>query len=260
MEARDGFPREDDVRLAIAGGTGLTGAHIAVEARARGHEVTILSRRTGVELLSGAGLAGRLDGVDAVIDVTNVTTNKPDVSVSFFAGATKSLLSAERAARVPHHLALTIVGADAAPDGYYAGKLVQERLIARSDVPWTVLRTTQFHEYAAMLFHRGRAGAHLAVHGRVQPVAAREVAVHLVDLAEGEPRGRAHDLGGPREEELAEMIRAYARAIGYRGLLPAVNAPGAWGHALRSGALLPGPDALRGEQTFAEWLDALPDA
>jgi uncharacterized protein YbjT (DUF2867 family) len=248
------------VKLAIAGGTGLTGALIVDIAQARGHEAIVLSRRTGVELLSGAGLDGTLDGVDAVIDVSNVTTTKPDVSVSFFAGATKRLLAAERAAGVRHHLALTIVGADAAPDGYYAGKLVQERLIAAGDVPWTVLRSTQFHEYAAIVFHRGRFGAHVAPTGRVQPVAASEVAARLLDLAEAAPAGRATELGGPREESLADMVRDYARAIGYRGPVPAVNAPGAWGHALRSGALLPASGALRGEQTFSEWLDALPDA
>lgn len=248
------------MKLAVAGGTGLTGAHLVDIARARGHEVVVLSRRTGVELLSGAGLSGRLDGVDTVVDVTNVTTNKPDVSVSFFAGATKSLLAAERAAQVPHHLALTIVGADAAPDGYYAGKLVQERLIAAGDVPWTVLRATQFHEYAALVFHRGRAGAHVAPRGRVQPVAAREVAAYLIHLAERAPQGRAPELAGPREEDLSDMVRRYAHAIGYRGPVPAVNAPGAWGHALRGGALLPGPGSVLGEQTFTEWLDALPDA
>ena len=176
------------MRLAIAGGTGMTGAQVAAVARERGHEVTVLSRRTGVELLSGAGLAGALDGVDAVIDVTNVVTAKPDVSVMFFAGATKNLLTAERAAGVPHHLALTIVGAEAAPDGYYAGKLVQERLVAGGGIPWTILRTTQFHEYAAMVFHRAHAGAHVAPSGRVQPVAVREVAAHLVDLAEDAAR------------------------------------------------------------------------
>lgn len=260
MEVQAGQTREDAVKLAIAGGTGLTGTHLTAAAHARGHEVVVLSRRTGVELLSGAGLAGTLDGVDAVIDVTNVTTSKPDVSVSFFAGATKSLLAAERRARVPHHLALTIVGADAAPDGYYAGKLVQERLIASGQTPWTVLRTTQFHEYAAMLFHRGRAGVHVAPHGRVQPIAVHEVAEHLLDLAEGQPAGRAADLAGPREEDLVEIVRAYAHAIGFRGPVAAVDLPGAYGHALRGGALLPAPGATLGRQTFAEWLDALPDA
>jgi uncharacterized protein YbjT (DUF2867 family) len=238
----------------------MTGAQVAAVGRERGHGVTRLSRRTGVELLSGAGLAGALDGVDAVIDVTNVVTAKPDVSVMFFAGATKNLLAAERAAGVPHHLALAIVGAEAAPDGYYAGKLVQERLVAGGDIPWTILRTTQFHEYAAMVFHRTHAGAHVAPSGRVQPVAVREVAAHLVDLAERGPAGRATDLGGPREESLADMVRRYAHAIGYRAPLPIVNTPGALGRAFRSGALLPGAGALRGTQTFTEWLAALPDA
>ena len=158
------------MKLAIAGGTGMTGGHIAAIARERGHDVVVLSRSTGIELLSGAGLTGALDGVDALIDVTNVVTAKPDVSVMFFAGATKSLLGAERAAGVAHHLVLTIVGAEAAPDGYYAGKLVQERLVAGGVVPWTILRATQFHEYAAMMYHRTHAGAHVAPSGRVQHV------------------------------------------------------------------------------------------
>ena len=248
------------MRLAIAGGTGMTGAHIASVARERGHRVVALSRSAGIELLSGAGLGPALEGVDAVIDVTNVVTARPDVSVMFFAGVTKTLLSAERAAGVPHHLALTIVGAEAAPDGYYAGKLAQERLVSRGAVPWTILRTTQFHEYAAMMFHRTHAGAHVAPTGRVQPIAVREVARHLVDLAERDPAGRATDLGGPREESLADMVHRYAHAIGYRGPLPELHTPGALGRALRSGALLPGPEALRGTQTYTEWLDALPDA
>jgi uncharacterized protein YbjT (DUF2867 family) len=233
----------DGVRLAIAGGTGVTGTHVADVARSRGHDVDVMSRETGVDLVSGAGLAGRLVGVDAVIDVSNVVTTKPDVSISFFAGGTRSLLSAERIARVRHHIALTIVGADAAPDGYYAGKLVQERLVAEGPVPWTILRATQFHEYAAMVFHRAH-GGHVAPRGRVQPIAVREVAQHLVGLAESGPAGRATDLGGPREEDLAEMVRAYARAIGYRAPVPTVSVPSGWGRALRSGALLPGPDAV----------------
>lgn len=248
------------MRLAIAGGTGLTGRHVDAVARSRGHDTVVLSRETGVELLSGAGLPQALAGVDAVIDVSNVATAKPDVSVAFFAGASRSLLAAERVTGVRHHVALTVVGMDAAPDGYYAGKLVQERLVEGGDVPWTIVRTTQFHEYAAMMFHRTRAGAHAAPTGRVQPVAAREVAAHLVRLAEGGPAGRAPELAGPQEESLADMVQRYARAIGFRGLLPVVKMRGTIGRAFRSGALLPGPGSLRGTQTFAQWLDALPDA
>jgi len=248
------------VRLAIAGGTGLTGTHVADIARERGHEVAVLSRATGVELLSGAGLAAALAGADAVIDVTNVSTTKPDVSVSFFAGVAKRLLAAERAAGVSHHLALTIVGAETAPDGYYAGKLVQERLVEAGPVPWTVLRSTQFHEFAPLLFHRATAGVHAAPRGRVQPIAVHEVAQHLVTLAETGPAGRTRELAGPREESLVDMIRRYAEAIGFRGHVPAISTPGTYGRALRNGTLLPGPGALLGLQTYAEWLDALPDA
>jgi len=251
--------RGNHMRIAIAGGTGIAGTHLDAVARARGHETVLLARATGVELMTGAGLPGRLDGVDAVIDVTNVATVKPDVSVSFFAGATRTLLAAERAAGVAHHLVLTAAQAEAAPDAYYAGKLVQERLVSAGDVPWTIQRSTQFHEVAATLFHRVR-GAHVAPRGLIQPIAAREVAERLIDLAERGPSGRVADVAGPRQEDLAEMVRRYARAIGYRGPIPQVPVPGMWGRALRAGALLPGPDTELGTQTFAEWIDALPDA
>jgi len=248
------------VRIAVAGGTGLAGVNVVEFARGRGHEVISLSRREGVDLVSGAGLHQALNRVDAVIDVSNVDSVKTDVSVSFFAGATRNLLAAARKSGVAHHLALTIVGADAAPDGYYAGKLTQERLIEAGDVPWTILRATQFHEFAALMFGGVKAGPlHAAPRGRVQPVAVREVAEHLVDLAEAGPGGRVPELAGPREENLAEMVRAYARAIGHRGWIPEVSLPGTYGRAQRNGALLPKPGAILGIQTFDEWLDALPD-
>ena len=181
-------------------------------------------------------------------------------SVSFFAGATRNLLSAESRSGITHHIALTIVGADAAPDGYYAGKLSQERLIEAGDVPWTILRATQFHEYAALMFATVRAGPlHAAPRARVQPIAVREVAEHLVGLAEAGPGGRVTELAGPREESLSRMVLAYARAIGHRGPLPEISLPGAFGRAQRNGSLLPKPGATLGVQTFDEWLEALPD-
>jgi uncharacterized protein YbjT (DUF2867 family) len=244
------------MRIAVAGGTGLTGAEVARIASERGHEVVILARARGVDLVSGAGLPDALRGVDTVIDVSNINTLKTEVSVSFFAGATSHLLHDGRAAGVRHHIALTIVGMDAAPDGYYAGKLSQERLIEQGDVPWTILRATQFHEFAAMMFAQAKVGPlHLAPRARVQPIAVREVAEHLVDLADGEPAGRVPELAGPHEEQLEAMVRGYARATGHRGWIPAVSLPGSMGRAQRSGALLPGPGAALGTQTFAEWLD-----
>jgi len=248
------------MRIAVAGGTGLTGAHVVRVGRRRGHVMTSLSRGEGVDLVSGAGLHDALSGVDAVIDVSNVASLKTEVSVSFFAGATRNLLVAERRAGVGHHLALTVVGADAAPDGYYAGKLTQERLIEVADVPWTIQRATQFHEYAALMFQNAKAGPlHSAPRARLQPIAAHEVAEHLVTLAEKGPGGRVAELGGPQEESLADMVRGYARAIGHRGWMPEISLPGTFGRALRDGSLLPKPGAVLGRQTFAEWLEALPD-
>ena len=243
------------MKIAVAGGTGVVGTHVVEVARERGHELVVLARSTGVDLMTAAGLTEALHDVDVVIDVSNVSTLKTEESVAFFAGATRHLLAAERAASVGHHVALSIVGADAAPDGYYAGKLDQERLIEAGDVPWTIQRATQFHEFAAMMFDQAKVGPfHLAPRARTQPVAAREVAEQLVRLAEAAPVGRAIDLGGPREESLAEMVRAYARATGHRGWIPAISLPGSMGRAQRSGALLPGPDSQSGTQTFADWL------
>lgn len=243
------------MRIAVAGGTGAVGTHVVEVARERGYDVVVLARSAGVDLMNPRSLQGALRDVDTVIDVSNVSTLKTEQSVAFFTGATRNLLATERAAHVGHHVALSIVGADAAPDGYYAGKLAQEQLIQDGDVPWTIQRTTQFHEFAAMMFNQAKAGPlHLAPRARTQPVAAREVAERLVTLAAEAPVGRAIDLGGPQEESLAEMVRGYARTIGHRGWIPAVSLPGSMGRAQRSGALLPGPDALRGRQTFAEWL------
>ncbi len=243
------------MNIAVAGGTGVVGTHVVEVARERGHDVVVLARSTGVDLMTAAGLTEALRDVDVVIDVSNVSTLKTEESVAFFGGVTRHLLAAERAANVGHHVALSIVGADAAPDGYYAGKLAQEQLIEAGDVPWTIQRATQFHEFAAMMFDQAKVGPfHLAPRARTQPVAAREVAEQLVRLAAAAPVGRAIDLGGPREESLAEMVRAYARATGHRGWIPAISLPGSMGRAQRSGALLPGPHSQSGTQTFAEWL------
>lgn len=245
------------MRIAVAGGTGQVGAHVVDVARERGHEVVVLTRGRGVDLVAGRGVANALTGVDAVIDVTSVTTLDGDESTAFFEAVTRTLLDAELAAGTAHHLALSIVGIDRAPEGYYAGKVAQERLVEAGDVPWTILRATQFHEFAAQIYDRATVGPfHIAPRMRTQPIAAREVAEHLVGLAENGPGGRVPELGGPREESLVAMVRGYARARGSRAWIPGIPLPGAGGRAQRDGSLLPGPGAVLGTQTFAEWLAA----
>lgn len=246
------------MNIAVAGGTGTVGRHVVDVARERGHAVQVLARSGGVNVHAGTGLDHALAGVQAVIDTTNLSTTSGDASTAFFSQVTRTLLGAEERTGVSHHVALSIVGIDRAPVGYYAGKVAQEALVEAGAVPWTIQRATQFHDFAAQLFAGARIGPlHLAPRMRTQPIATREVAERLVDLVEAGPAGRVTDIAGPREESLIDMIRAYARATGHRGWIPEVSLPGALGRAQRDGSLLAAPGAVRGQQTFAEWVASL---
>ena len=244
--------------IAVAGGTGVVGRHVVAAATSAGHSVRVLARATGVDLRSPEHLADHLAGVDVVVDASGISTLDEGASVAFFESVTSSLLRAEAEACVRHHVALSIVGAAAAPSGHYAGKARQERLLQESGAAWTILRTTQFHEFVTQVLQRSPLlGVHLVPSMRTQPVAAAEVADELVHLAEQEPAGFATDLGGPAEEKLTDLARRYLAATGGHGPVVPVPVPGPMGRAMRSGGLLPGPGALRGRQTFDEWLRAV---
>ncbi len=243
------------MRIVVAGGTGLVGSLVVEQARAAGHDVAALTRATGADLVTGSGVDAVLAGAEAVIDTTNVGDRDADKAATHFGTLATHLVAASARADVRHVVLLSIVGIDRNPHGYYAGKIAQEEVYASSPVPWTILRATQFHEFAQQLFEQAMVGpAHVAPRGRTQPVAAREVAARLLEVATGTAQGRAADLAGPREEQLADMIKAYAKAIGYRGPVMAVDLPGAQMKGMRAGLNLPGPDAVLGTQTFAEWL------
>ncbi|WP_432522872.1 SDR family oxidoreductase [Kineococcus sp. SYSU DK006] len=242
-------------RTAVAGGTGTAGRHVVDLLRERGHDVVVLARATGVDLLTGVGLDAALAGVGTVVDVTSTTATSSAGSVRFFRPATEHLLAAAARAGVRHHLVLSVVGTDRAPFGHYAGKLVQEALVAQGPVPWTVLRATQFHEFAAQFLERSAVGPLAVVpRARCEPVAAREVAERIASLVAAGPAGRVADLAGPREERLADLARAWAAAAGRRGAVLEVPLPGAFGAAARDGSLLGGPGADRGRLTFERWL------
>ena len=247
------------MRLVVAGATGVVGRHVVQCAGAAGHDVVPLSRSTGQDVTTGTGLAAAMAGADAVIDVTSVVTTSGTKAVAFFARATENLLAAEQAAGVRHHVALSIVGIDGETSGYYAGKVAQERLVADSPVPWTLLRATQFHEFAAQMVQRTSVGRLVLIPAmRVETVAAADVAAALVALAEGPPQGRATDLGGPEEADLADLVRRYLAVTGHRRRVLRLPLPGAAGRRMRDGVLVPGPDADHGRQTFDEWLTTQP--
>jgi|SRR6478736_797603 len=241
-------------RLAVAGGTGLTGRLVTDQVRAAGYQPVVLARSTGVDLLTGAGLAAALAGVDAVIDVINVATQRRRTAVEFFGTATTTLLRAEERAGVRHHVTLSIVGIDRVDTGYYAGKLRQEEAVARGEVPWTILRSTQFHEFAGMLLDLVPGPVAIVPNQLSQPVAAREVARHLVELARGPATGRAPEIAGPQERRMADLVRQLARARGSRRRVLELPALGAAAVAVARGALLHSGSGPRGTETFERWL------
>jgi uncharacterized protein YbjT (DUF2867 family) len=246
---------EAAVRIAVAGGTGKTGRLVVDGLAAAGHETVVLSRSRGADLMTGAGVAAALAGVDTVVDVTNAPGATRDASVGYFGPATRTLLAAEREAGVGHHVALSIVGIDLVPRfGYYQGKVLQERLIRDGGVPWTVLRATQFHEFAEMLLGLAYGPVTPVPRMRSQPVAVREVADRLVELAVGAPAGLAPDFGGPEVGWMPDLSRRVARALGRRRYVLPLWIPGATGRGLAGGALLPAGNGPRGTQTFEKWL------
>jgi len=243
------------MKIAIAGGTGVVGRHVVEAVRDAGHDAVVISRSQGVDLVTGTGLDAALFGADAVIDASNVTTLKADTAIDFFTTATGNLITAAAAAGVRHVVLLSIVGIDRMPYDYYAGKATQEKIVEASPMPWTIQRTTQFHEFAAQMFARAKIGPlRVAPRARTQPIAAAEVAERLVALAAAEPQGRAHDLAGPREESLSAMVKAYAKSVGHRGWVPSISIPTEQMKGMRAGLALPGAGAELGRQTFAEWL------
>ena len=243
------------MRIAVAGGTGMVGRHVVREAKTRGHEVVVLTRATGTDLTSGEGLADSLAGIEAVVDVVNTPTQAKAAARAFFGSITGNLLTAEAVAGVSHHVLLSIVGIDLVPSGYYAGKLLQEDLTAAGPVPWSILRATQFHEFAEQALGFATIGPiSLVPRMTTQPIAACEVAAALVDMVERGPRGRVPDLAGPERRELVELSRSVnlERRLGRR--VVGVRLPGAWGRGMRSGALIPAGDGPRGTLSFEEWM------
>ncbi|MFI8633709.1 SDR family oxidoreductase [Microbacterium sp. NPDC077663] len=245
------------MKIAVAGGTGTVGRLVVERVHREGHDAVVLSRAAGVDLHDRAAVDRAVTGFDAVIDAASIGTTIAATAEEFFRTASGTLLEAAAAAGVGHAVLLSIVGIDRNPHGYYAGKVAQEGLFAQGTVPWSILRATQFHEFAGQVAAQARLGPlQMAPRARVQPVAAAEVAARLVELALAGPQGRVADLAGPREERLDRMIREWVRRDGSRRLVVPVSLPGGQMRGMRSGANLPSAGATLAGPTFDDWLAA----
>ncbi|MFE3600645.1 SDR family oxidoreductase [Streptomyces sp. NPDC059142] len=242
------------MRVAVAGGTGLVGRLVVEELAAAGQEPVVLARSRGVDLVAGTGLDAAMADVEVVVDVSNVTTMSRKKAVPFFDSVGRHLLEAGERAGVRHHVALSIVGVDRVGHGYYQGKLRQEEVVKAGPTPWTVVRATQFHEFAEQTLGLFPKPLAVVPRMRTQPIAAREVARHLARLASGPAQGMAPELAGPRVEQLVDMVRRLLRAGHERRLLVPVKVPGAVGAAMAGDGQLPTGPGPRGSQTFDEWL------
>ncbi len=247
------------MKIAVAGATGRVGHHVVDVLTERGHEVVPMSRRTGVDVITGEGLDPALAGVEAVIDAATGPSPDEQEATEFFTTAAKNLQAAAAGAGVQRIVAVSIVGADKFSGGYGTAKVAHERATLAGPVPGRILRATQFHEFVEQLMGWGRQGDSVAVPPmRTQLVAARSVAEALADLAlDPSPAldGTISDIAGPRAERLVEMAALLAARLPEPLTVHEVSNPDDPDAALLAGGgLLPDPGALLAGPTFAEWL------
>jgi uncharacterized protein YbjT (DUF2867 family) len=245
------------MRVAVAGATGRIGRLTMAALERAGHQPVAVSRRAGVDAYTGTGLDAALREVSAVIDATNTSAREQAEVVDFFGTITRHLLAAGERAGVQHHVLLSIVGIDhdqAVP--HYAGKRAQERLVTSGPVPWSIVRATQFHDFAAMTAQWAEQdGVATVAPLLIQPIAQADVAAVLAEVAAAAPLNGQLDIAGPETQDLVDMAR---RTFAARGqdltLIPTWQ--GTFGTDMAGEVLLPGQDARLMPGTFADWLAA----
>ncbi len=253
-------------KVAVAGATGRVGRHVVDVLKTGGHDVVAMSRSSGVDVITGEGLAEALAGVECVIDVATGSSPEQEAATEFFATAARNLHEAGERAGVQRMVVVSIIGCDRFTAGYGAAKVAHERAMLSGPIPVRVLRAAQFHEFVAQLVEWGMQGKVSYVPKmRTQLVAARTVAQALADLATGPesapPPGSSGtpilEIAGPREESLVDMAKLLAARRGEPVRIEGVSDPADPDRDLyETGALLPGPDATLAGPTFEEWLDA----
>src|SRR3954469_9156794 len=243
------------MKIVVIGGSGLIGKKLVPILRQQGHEAVSASPSSGVNALTGVGLAGALAGADVVVDVSNSPSWEDTAVLEFFNTSTRNLLAAEAPAGVKHHVALSVVGADRMLDsGYMRAKVNQEKLIEVGGVPYTIVRATQFFEFLGYIADSGKDGdaARLST-APMQPLAADDVAAAPADVATGKPMNATVELAGPERMSIAEFVGRFMAASGDKR--PVVADPQAryTGAGMDDRGIAPGPNPRLGPTRFDEW-------
>ncbi|TXS41770.1 SDR family oxidoreductase [Streptomyces sp. OR43] len=243
------------MRVVVAGATGLIGSRTVVRLRDHGVEVVPVSRGEGVDISGGDALQRALRTADVVVDVTEAPSREEAISTQFFTTATGNLVRAVAAARVEHYVALSVVGAGRVNSGYFRAKAAQEALARHTTVPYTVVRATPFYESveAAAVSGTRPDGVHVPPL-LLQPVSADDVATRLAHVTLGVPEFGVIEAAGPEELRLEDVTAELLGVLGRPGPVIADARTPFFGAVLAERALLPGPGAHLGHQTFTQWL------
>jgi uncharacterized protein YbjT (DUF2867 family) len=244
------------MRIVVIGGTGLIGRKVLNNLRHRGQEVAPASPSLGVNTFTGEGVEKVLTGAHVVVDVANAPSWEDKAVMEFFQTATRNLLAAEAAARVRHHVALSIVGADRlSSSGYLRAKVAEENLIKASEIPFTIVRSTQFFEFVKGIVQSASEGQTVRLSpALMQPIAADDVATALTGFALSEPLNSTVEIAGPEPIRMDEFARRFLRATrDPRKVITDAHAP-YFGAELNDQSLTPGKNARFGPTHFEEWL------
>jgi uncharacterized protein YbjT (DUF2867 family) len=244
------------MKIVVIGGSGLIGTKLVNKLRQLGHEVVAASPTSGVNTITGEGLAEALAGAQIVVDVANSPSFEDKAVLEFFETSGRNLLAAEAAAGVGHHVALSVVGTDRLlQSGYFRAKMAQEDLIKASKVPYTILRSTQFFEFLSGIAQSGTDGQTVRLSPAfVQPVVSDDVAAALADVTLGAPVNGTVELAGPERLRLDELVRRFLSANqDARQVIADVHAR-YFGAELNDQSLTPGDNPRIAPTRFEDWL------
>ena len=245
------------MKIVVIGGSGLIGSKLVKRLREDGHEPLAASPDSGVDTLTGEGLAEALEGAEVVVDVSNAPVLDDDAVLEFFQTSSRNILAAEDAAGVTHHVVLSIVGTDRVHDsGVYRAKLAQEEAVKAAGVPYTILRATQFFEFIGRIADSNTDGetVHLPP-ALVQPEAADDVAAELAEVAVSAPVNGIVELAGPERFRLDELARRVLSANNDPRRVTADVHARYFGAELDDHSLTPGTNPRIAATRFEDWLN-----